>query len=434
MSDDGRDVFRRGGPPLRPPGAVARLRRCAALVLAPLLAASCLGADGHKIFWGGAWTASVQAPATGQLPTWALSGFRDQTVRQVVRLTAGGESMRVRLSDKYGAVPLRITGATVAVAGTGASVRPKSTRWLRFDRSRSVVIGAGREVVSDPVPFHAVALESLTVTLYLTGPTGPATFHREGHATSFRAAGDHLADEAATAFTETTRSWYYLSAVEVATSTAPPKAIVAFGDSITDGHASALDANDRYPDELAERLAAAGRPRAVLNAGLGGNLMLHDSVWYGESATARFEHDVLDRPRVGTVILLEGINDLGFSEARKPTFEPHPEISADQLITAYRGLVARAHAKGIKVIGGTLTPMGGSDHYSARSEAKRETINRWIRTSGTYDAVADFDNALADPAHPRRLAQPYDSGDHLHPNDGGYHAMAEVAGLTMLLD
>ncbi len=428
------DVRRRCGSGKMDPHMA--IRRYGALVLASLLAAACLsgcaGAGGVRRFWTGAWAAAVQRPSVGSRPNWSLRGFADQTVRQVVRITAGGSAVRVRLSDLYGTTPLRIAGATVAVAADGASVRAGSTRQLTFSRARSVVVPAGRETVSDPVPFRVAPLESLTVTLYLADPTGPATFHSQGFTTSYRAFGDHLGDAGSEAFTQFTHSWYYLSDVEVATARRPPKAIVAFGDSITDGYASTMNANARYPDELAGRLVAMGRPRGVLNAGIGGNLVLHDTARYGDAAMERFDRDVLSRPNVGTVIILEGINDLGFSETAKPTLKPDPVVSVAQLIAAYGRLIARAHAKGIKVIGGTLLPMEDSDHYSVRSEVKREQVNRWIRTSGAYDGVADFDRALADRYDPLRLARAYNGGDHLHPSDAGYRAMARAIDVSRL--
>ncbi len=406
-----------------------------ALLLGLLLAAGCTGArksDDGTLFWGDAWAASVQRPSGGIGPNWAPQGFMNQTVRQVVRLTAGGSHVRLRLSNLYGTTPVHVAGVTVAEAAGGASVRPGSVRRLRFDHRRSATIPARGRLRSDPLPFAVKPLESLTISVFFAAPTGPATFHAQAYTMSYEAYGDHLADGGPAAFLDVTHSWYFLSDVEVATSSPRPKAVVAFGDSITDGRGSTANADDRYPDELAEQLAGTPRQRAILNAGIGGNLVLHDSYWYGDAAVKRFARDVLDRPGVGTVIILAGINDLGFSESREPTYQPNPEISPAQLVGAYRTLIAQAHAKGIKVVGGTLLPMWGSNHYSVRSEVKREAINQWIRTSGVFDAVADFDRTLADRHHPRRLAPEYDSGDHLHPDDLGYHLMAQVAGATGL--
>jgi lysophospholipase L1-like esterase len=376
--------------------------------------------------WADGWSASPQRPSTGFEPNWAQEGFADQSVRQVTRVSIGGSAVRIRLSNLYGTTPLKVTGASIGASSGGASVRPGSVRHLKFDHALSVVIPAGREIASDPISLRVTPLESLSTTLYFAGSTGPATFHAQAYATSYRTAGNHLNDRAATAFTQTTHSWYYLSDVEVLDAAPRRDAVVTFGDSITDGFGSTDDANDRYSDDLAERFVAMGKPRSVLNAGIGGNLLLHDSTWYGDKATARFQHDVLDKPQVGCVIVLVGVNDIGFSETDQPTYKPSPNIPVPELIAGYRKLITQAHARGIKVIGATLLPFKGSDHYSKRSEAKREEINHWIRTSSEYDGVVDFDRVMAASSDPERLNPAYDSGDHLHPNDAGYRVMAQA--------
>lgn len=382
--------------------------------------------------WQGGWAASPQAPTEVFTPNWSQRGFVDQTVRQVVRVSTGGTRARVELSNRYGDAPLRITGATVARTDDGASVEKGSVRRLSFGKGRSVTVPAGSDVTSDAVPFRTHALESLTVTLYLAGPTGPATFHMMSSATSYRARGDHRADHDGAAFTETSESWYYLTGVEVSGGGAPRRdGVVAFGDSITDGVGSTADTDNRYPDELAERFAATGRPRSVLNHGIGGNQVTNDTDWAGEKGVARFAKDVLDEPGVGTVIVLEGINDIGASGAGA-VGAPTPEVSVAQVIAGHRSLIRQAHARGIKVIGATLTPIKGSFYDSAVNEAKRDAVNDWIRTSGAYDDVVDLDRAVADPGDPDSIAPAYDSGDHLHPSDAGYRAMAEAVDLRTL--
>ncbi|MFF8600641.1 SGNH/GDSL hydrolase family protein [Streptomyces sp. NPDC015232] len=387
--------------------------------------------------WHGVWAASPQAPTAPFGPNWSTQGFADQTVRQSVRLSAGGTRARIELSNRYGDAPLRITGATVARTAGGGAVEPGSVRPLTFGGGHgSATVPAGGTLLSDGVPFTTRALESVTVTLYLAGPTGPATFHHFAGATSHRAAGDHRADTSGAAFTETSSSWYYLSGVEVSggPATARPHrrdGIVAFGDSITDGVGATPDADNRYPDELAERLAAAGRPRPVLNHGIGGNQVTNDTTWAGEAALARFREDVLTERGVGTVVLLEGINDIGGSGPAYPG-GPTPEVSVNRLIEGHRALIRQARAHGIKVVGATLTPIKGSFYDTPENEAKREAFNAWVRTSGAYDAVVDFDRAVADPADPDRMLPAYDSGDHLHPGDAGYAAMAGALDLDEL--
>lgn len=266
------------------------------------------------------------------------------------------------------------------------------------------------------------------MTLYFAGTTGPATFHAQGWTDTYRAAGDRRPDTSGARFTEVTQSWYYLSGVEVAGDARPAHGggIVLFGDSITDGFGSTPGADRRWSDALAERV---GRP--VLNAGIGGNLVLNDSAWYGERATARFRRDALDQPGVSTVVLLQGLNDIGFSEAEdQPTYKPAPVVPAAELIAGYRELIRQAHARGVEVVGATLLPLKGSDHWGPHSARVSDEVNHWIRTSGEFDAVVDLDRALADPADPDRLAPAYDHGDALHPNDAGYLRMAaEAAGV-----
>jgi len=373
--------------------------------------------------WTGTWASAVQRPmgATWQGPNWSLDGFANSTLRQIVRISAGGSQLRVRLSNRYGTGPLRLTGATVAKAGPGASTVPGTTRALTFRRLSSVAVPAGQDAVSDATPLRTTALERLTITLYFATPTGPATFHESAAATTYRASGDHRTDPSGTAFREESHSSYYLTGVDVA-GTSTRSAVVAFGDSITDGVSSTRNADNRYPDQLAERLAASGRRLSVVNAGLSGNRLLEDSECCGVSALHRFRTDVLSQPGVRTVIVSQGLNDLGFN----------PDVTAAQLIAGHRRLIAEAHRYGIRIIGGTITPMKGSMLDSARGELVRQEVNRWISTSGEYDAVVDFAAVLADPADPTALRCSYNAGDDLHPNDAGLAALAAAIDLSSL--
>jgi lysophospholipase L1-like esterase len=387
----------------------------------------------HGSRWTGAWATSMVAasPPIFGLANWSMEGFADQSVRQVVRITRGGSSVRIRMSNVYGADPLRLTGATLGVAGDGASVREGTLRTLTFSRSRTTNVPAGRETVSDPVPVRVSALQRLTITLFFAQSTGPATFHPVSFATSYRATGDHRLDRSAAAFGETSQSWYYLTGIDVAGPGGDERgAVVAFGDSITDGAGSTMDADNRYPDELAERLVEAGRPMGVLNAGISGNQVLGSMPGYGASALDRFRRDVLDQPRARTVIILEGINDIAISASTGS--EP---VTAAQVIEGYQVLIGAAHRRGIRVIGATITPTKGAvfpAYYTERGEAVRDAVNTWIRTSGAYDAVADLDQLFADPADPDRMRPEYNSGDGIHPNDAGMHAIAEAINLDTL--
>ncbi|WP_327353833.1 SGNH/GDSL hydrolase family protein [Streptomyces sp. NBC_01304] len=411
------------------------MKKLARRALAPLTAAA-LGltllsgtqAAAEPEAWTAAWATSPQLPSEGFTPNWSQAGFSHQTVRQVVRVTQAGERARIRLSNAYGTSPLRITGATIARTGKGAAVEKGSVRHLTFDGKRAVVIPARGQAASDAASLEVGEESSVTVTLYLAGTTGPATFHAQGFADTYRADGDHRADASGRAFDESSQSWYYLSGVDVSGSSAPPRrdGVVLFGDSITDGFGSTAGKNRRYPDVLAARL-----DRPVLNAGIGGNLVLNDSAWFGERGSARFQRDVLDQPGVSTVVVLEGLNDIGFYEAQKagfdrPTYWPAPKVSASELIAGYRELIRQAHGRGVRIVGATLLPLGGSDHYGPDAARVSDEVNAWIRTSGEFDAVVDLDRVLADPSDAERLDPKYDFGDHLHPNDAGYARLASA--------
>ncbi|WP_194823947.1 SGNH/GDSL hydrolase family protein [Nocardia sp. XZ_19_231] len=393
-----------------------RLRWIAAPVAAvAALALVAFGARDTETSWSSAWATSVQYPI---YQNWSAMGFADQTVRQVIRLSQEGPQVRIRLSNRYGQYPLPVSSATVARSAGGAAVVPESVRALTVGGQSTFVIAPGHEMVSDAVDTAGV---SMAVTLYFAQPTGPATQHGQALATSYRAHGDHSADPSAAPFTDTSQSWYYLAGVD----TLRPSAgdvTVAFGDSLTDGYRSTLDADQRYPDQL----AAAGHHGPVVNAGISGNRLLTDSTVLGDSALARFRRDVLEQPGVGTAVVLIGINDIGLSGSAGPDGAVYPKISSDQLIAGYRELIDQARASGVHIVGATIPPFAGSTYFSPEKERLRTEVNTWMRVSGAFDKVVDLEQALAAPGDHTRLADAFDSGDHLHPNDSGYRAMATV--------
>ncbi|MEH1098032.1 SGNH/GDSL hydrolase family protein [Micromonospora sp. CPCC 205561] len=356
-------------------------------------------------------------------PNWSTEGFSNHTVRQVVRVSTGGAAARVRLSNLFGATPLSIVGVTVGRSAGGAAVRSGSLRHLTFRHARSVTVPVGGEVASDPVPLWTAPLDSLTVTLYVASPTGPATFHLGATATTYRASGDHRRDVRPDAFTESTQSWYYLAGVDVVGTWRG--SVVAFGDSIVEG-GGAVDDNDRFPDELAEAFLTRGRPRGVLNAGIGGNRLLDDSLCAGDRGVSRLRRDALDEPGVSTVLVLLGINDIGLRESEYSCWAPNPELSTTRLIAGYRSLIRQGRARGITMVGATLLPFKGAGYFTPSGEVMRDEVNTWIRTSGEFDAVVDLDRVLAAPGDPDQLDPRYDSGDHLHPNAAGGRAMARA--------
>lgn len=366
----------------------------------------------------GTWTGTWEAAPSGTAP-----GRPGASLRNVVHLSVGGSATRVRLTNRLGTAPLRLDAVTVALRETGPDAVPGSMRIATFDGARTVTIPAGEDLVSDPVPLAVPDRADLLVTVHTPDDSGPATYHRAAGQTNYLAPQGNWADDTdGAAYTATTTSWYYVTGVDVLDALVAGS-VVTLGDSLTDGNGSTRDANHRWPDRLAERLGAlpSYRRLGVLNAGISGNRLLRDDV--GPSALARLDADALSRSGVRVLIVLEGINDIkGTPAATDPgAFE-----------TAYRTLVSRAHAHGIRVIGATLTPYGGSSGYTAAREAVRQQVNVFLRGGGPFDGVVDFDAAVRDPEQPQRIRPGYDSGDHLHFNDAGMRALADTVDLTAL--
>jgi lysophospholipase L1-like esterase len=398
--------------------------------------AAAAGREPDAADWVTSWGAGPQAAARDTI---ADPGFHNQTVRDLIFTSVGGDPIRLELTNAYGASPLLIGRVTVAVAGSDGGLAPGTIYPVTFRGRASFRIPAGAQVLSDPVAMRVWPLEELAVSVYLPDHTGRATYHSDAYQVNWVSApGDYTTDSAASAFVVPTTSWFYLSGLIVRSAQADGT-VVTIGDSITDGVGSDTGANARWPNDLARRLDAASGPTlAVADEGIGGNRVLANSRIYGVSAEARFERDVLDQPGVRDVIVLEGINDIGFSAVvAHPDADglsrPRTAVSAAQIVAGYRQLIAAAHARGLRIFGATLLPFQGAGYYSAAREATREAVNHWIRTSGAFDGVIDFDKVMRDPADPLRLNPWYDSGDHLHPNDAGYQAMANAIDLAMLL-
>jgi lysophospholipase L1-like esterase len=354
--------------------------------------------------------------------------FSNQTLRQIVHVSLGGDRVRVVLSNAFGTTPLAIGAAHVALrAGEApdAKIDAKSDRPLTFSGSPSTAIAAGAIAVSDPVSLSIPAFADLAVDIYLPGDTAasasPLTTHAGALQTNYLSNAGNFAGAAEFPVSTTTPSWFFLARVEVA-APAPAAAVVAFGDSITDGTRSTANTNSRWPDYLAKRLAAANVRMGVLNEGIAGNRVLCDGA--GVSALARFDRDVLVQPGATYVIVLESINDIGIGRSS-------PSPTAADLIAGHRQLIERAHARGLRIIGATLTPYEGAAYATPEGEAKRQAVNEWIRHGKEYDGVIDFDAAVRDAAAPARIQAQFNPGDNLHMNDAGYKTMADAIDLAL---
>jgi len=352
--------------------------------------------------------------------------FFNRTLRQVVRVSAGGSRVRIRLSNENGDRPLVIGAAHIALRQTGASIDPAADKPLTFNGRSSIVIRAGGVMVSDGVALTIPPLADVAVSLFITDSARGSTRHPSAFQTNYVSGAGDFAGAASFAPDTTFRNWFFLAGVDVVN----PRVtgvIVTIGNSITDGTGSPADSNSRWPDVLARRLLASKEPlKAIVNVGISGNRVVSPGA--GPSALQRFDRDVLMQPGVTHVIVLEGINDIsGGTKAA----DPRNEIPIEELIAGHQQLIDRAHERGLVIFGATLTPIGGLRGYSPEREAKRVALNTWIRTSHAYDGVIDFEHATRDPADSTRFLPTYDSGDHLHPKDAGYKAMGESIDLKL---
>jgi lysophospholipase L1-like esterase len=386
--------------------------------------------------WVGTWAASPMAGATSATCPAGAGGFENETVRDIVYPSVGGDAVRVRLSNAFGSAPLTVGGASVAVDETGAETVPGTTRQLRFDGGTSVTIPVGQEVLSDPVPLRVRALEDLAVSVYVPALSGPATFHWTAMQTSFvSTTGDYATSDSSVPYATSINCWMFADGVEVPGSPQVTGSVIAFGDSITDGFQSNPNANDRWPNVLARRLDAIHGPTmSVVDEGITGNQLLTDSNFAGVSGLHRLDRDVIGQPGAKVVIMLLGINDIGFTDLG---FD-NPPATAASIEAGYEQVITRVHAAGLRIIAGTLTPfltlpVATSGYQDAAGEVLREEVDHWILTSGAFDGVIDFSSAVASPYDPQAINPAYDSGDHLHPNDVGYQTMGGLVPLRLLL-
>jgi lysophospholipase L1-like esterase len=408
-----------------------KLRLTMLLALAPLGHFALIEAQSRgQEHWVATWTTAqllVRTPpataAAGAQPANAR-GFNNQTVRMMVRASIGGQRVRVKISNAFGSAPLVLGTAHIAIRSKESEIVPASDRALSFNGKPGCTIGPGIVTMSDPVDLSFAPLADLAVSLYFPGETGPQTNHSTALHTTYIKEGDVTA-EPALADAAKTQAYYWLAGIDVA---APADAalIVAYGDSITDGARSTTETNHSWPALLAARLAAKKETAniGVANMGIGGNRVLRDMT--GASALARFDRDVLSQSGVTWVMLLEGINDIGHAATA-----PEEAVTADELIGAFKQIIDEAHTHGIQAIGCTLTPYGGASYSRENGEAIRAALNTWIRTSGAFDAVVDFEAATRDAVDPKKIRAEFDPGDHLHPNDAGYQAMADAIDLSI---
>jgi len=377
--------------------------------------------------WVGTWAASQQVPE----PANALSAddLRDVTLRQIVHLTVGGETLRVRMSNVFGTAPLHLTSVHIAhpLLPSEAKIDVATDKALTFVGKSDIVIPAGAEYISDPITYPVAALSDLTITLHMDTPPEQQTGHPGSRSTSYLVHGDMVA-AADLPYAKKIEHWYWIAGVDV-NAAKDSAAIVVLGDSITDGHGATTNGNDRWPDVLARKLQADRKTRmlAVLNQGIGGNHLLTDGL--GPNALSRVDRDIIAQTGVRYLIVLEGVNDLGKLSREGDISQAEHEALVQQMIGAYEQMIVRAHSHGIKVFGATILPYGGSGYYhpSPANEADRVAVNKWIREPGHFDEVIDFDKLTADPAHPDQMLPAYDSGDHLHPSPAGYRTMGNMA-------
>ena len=385
--------------------------------------------------WVVSWGASPSPPSDAAHLRKAGLEFENQTLREIVHLSIGGPAVRVRFSNFFGKQSLEIGNAHVAMRSSDSGIVASSDRTITFGGAPAISIPPNAFVLSDPVQLAVPADSDLAVSIFLPHMTSAAGIHSFAQQTSYVGGGD-LTATASIPNSRILKSWIFLAGVDVS---APPwaAAIAVFGDSRVDGDGSTPNTNHRWPNFLAKRLGQQGLSLGVLNAGIIGNRILHDApqeaVELGVNALARFDRDALDQPGVKYVIVLEGVVDVGLPGT--PFATAAEAVTVDDLIEGMKQLISRAHERGMKIFGATQTPLAGASFlpgfYSAEKEVQRKALNQWIRSNHAFDAVIDFDKVVLDPANPEKIRPAYDSGDHIHPNDAGYEAMANAIDVSL---
>jgi lysophospholipase L1-like esterase len=418
---------------------VEYLRRAARYaVFAASLAAACRSFTANAQSVDEHWIATWST-ANGEVPS--PTAFKNQTIREIIHTTIGGQALRIRLANTFGTQPVTFDSVYVGLQKSGAGLVAGSNHAVKFGGGKSITVGEGAEALSDPISVAVVSGQNIVVSLFASLPTGPATTHSIAFQTNYVSdAGNVAGSEEASPFAKTTQSWYFLESVEVLASPYVKGAIVALGDSITDGVSSRPDMYERWTDVLARRLLTTGSQpvMSVLNAGISGNRVLTSSPCWGLNALARLDRDVFSQTAVRAVILFEGTNDIGQPDTPTASLPPQvvpclsrTQITADELIAGYKQIIAQAHARGLKIFGATILPYQGFGGWTQQGEAKRIAANNWIKTAGNFDGVIDFAAAICDPANPQRMNPKYDSGDHLHPGPAGHEAMGNAVDLAL---
>ncbi|WP_282138454.1 SGNH/GDSL hydrolase family protein [Rossellomorea aquimaris] len=367
--------------------------------------------------WVGVWTASMQAPFEDGI---SQKGFENQTIRMVLHPHVDGNKIRLRLSNIFSEEPLAIEEVHVAISQKGSEIDPDTDQQVTFNGESTLSIPPGERKFSDSISLELSGDKALAVSLYVKEKSGPVTWHPISMQTTYISNGNDVSKSVSSAFNEQENSWFWLDGVDTLADSSV-KGIVVMGSSIANGNSSTVNKNRRWPDYLARRLKQKDSDLTIMNAGISGNQLINSLPDKGENAYARLERDVFNQSGVKAVILHQGLNDI----------RHYPEYDADKIIERMKQIIDSTHDQGLTIYGGTLTPFKGSGMFTSKGENTRQEVNDWIRTSGEFDGVIDFDKALRDPDEPERYLQKYDSGDHLHPNDAGYKRMADTVDLPL---